>query len=184
MFGGNIIKRLTGAVKNGVVWGSAWFLLAMGVFGILRITNDNPVSWLDAIGMSLRIGIAGGVIGGAFAAAISLFYRGKRLSEISAVRFGLGGAVAGGLLMFAWLALGNVLTGGDIPWNDIGLDLIYATLFGGIAAGGSMWLAQREPTSADDIDAEPDRLGPGDPSPIFSDQRARTPEPVPRRERI
>jgi hypothetical protein len=164
MIGGSIIRRLAGAVRNGVVWGATWFGLAMVGFGVLRIVNDNPVSWLDAIGMSLRIGVVGGLTGGAFAAFISFFYRGRRLSEISPARFGIGGGIVALAFMMAWLGLGNLLTGGSIPpWEDINSDLFYATLFGGISAGASMWLAQRGSTVPDETEeAELQRLEPGE----------------------
>ena len=155
MIGGSIIRRLGGAVRNGVVWGAAWFGLAMAGFGFLKIVNDSPVSWLDAVGMSIRIGIVGGLTGGAFAAFISFFYRGRRVSEISPVRFGIGGGILALAFMMAWLGLGNLLTGGSIPpWQDINSDLLYATLFGGISAGASMWLAQRAPAGTEGMDDE------------------------------
>ena len=180
MFGGNIIRRLTGAVRNGVVWGAAWFALAMGVFGVLWIVKDNPVSWLDAIGMSLRIGVAGGLTGGAFSAFISFFYRGKRLSDISPTRFAIGGAIVAGLVMLAWLGLGNLFAGGQMPpWGDIDEDLLYATLFGGISAGASMWLAQRAPAGVDGSAGELDRLQAGDQAGAFNERTATVPESQP-----
>lgn len=176
MFGGNIIRRLGGAVRNGVVWGAAWFGLAMAGFGFLEITTDTTVSLLDAIGMSIRIGIVGGLTGGAFAAFISFFYRGKRLSDISPVRFAIGGGILALTFMMAWLGLGNLLTGGSVPpWEDINSDLLYATLFGAISAGASMWLAQRAPAASDGLE-EPDEhhaLNPGDHAPPFADRKSR-----------
>lgn len=79
----SIIRRVTGAAKNAVVWGAAWFILAMTVFGVSRVTGVGPahVSLLDAIGMSIRVGVMGGITGGAFSAFIGTFYRGRRLSE-------------------------------------------------------------------------------------------------------
>ena len=174
MIGGSIIRRLAGALRNGVVWGAAWFGLAMAGFGVLWLVKDNPVSLLDAIGMSIRIGIVGGLTGGAFAAFISFFYRGKRLSDISPVRFGIGGGIVALAFMMAWLGLGNLLTGGSVPpWQDINSDLFYATLFGGIAAGASMWLAQRAPALSDGGEDELDRLQPGEQSTAFTDRQAR-----------
>ena len=182
MIGGSIIRRLAGAVRNGVVWGAAWFGLAMAGFGVLRIVNDNPVSWLDAIGMSIRIGIVGGLTGGAFAAFISFFYRGKRLSEISPARFGFGGGIIALAFMMAWLGLGNLLTGGSVPpWEDINSDLFFATLFGGISAGASMWLAQRGASLPGGTEEELDRLQPGDDSAPFAARKARKSETQPAR---
>jgi hypothetical protein len=185
MIGGSIIRRLAGAVRNGVVWGAAWFGLAMVGFGALRILNDNPVSLLDAIGMSIRIGIVGGLTGGAFAAFISFFYRGKRLSEISPARFGFGGGIVALAFMMAWLGLLNLLTGGSIPpWKDIDSDLFFATLFGAISAGGSMWLAQRGAALPDETEAELHRLQAGDDPELFTKRTPSAAEPDPRRDRM
>lgn len=143
----NIVRRLTGAVKNGVVWGGAWFGLAFAtILGLRTIGVVVPpeIGVLDAIGMAIRIGIAGGVAGGVFAVFISLVYRGRRLSDISGVRFALGGAMVAELFMLAFFAIGGLVSGDGFPaLQDITSDLIIAAVFGGIAAGASMWLAQR-----------------------------------------
>ena len=176
MIGGNIIRRLGGAVRNGIVWGAAWFALAMVGFGVLRLIKDNPVSWLDAMGMSIRIGIVGGLTGGAFAAFISFFYRGKRLADISPVRFGIGGGIVALAFMMAWLGLGNLLTGGSIPpWEDVNSDFLFATLFGAISAGASMWLAQRDPSLPDATDEELGRLQSGPQFAPFTERKEKEP---------
>ena len=143
----NIVTRLAGAAKNGVVWGAAWFALAfVTIIGLRTIGVVVPatIGVLDAIGMAVRIGIAGGMAGGAFAVFISWFYRGRRLSEISPVRFALGGAVVAELFILAFFAIGNLASGDGFPaLRYILSDLVIAAAFGGIAAGASMWLAQR-----------------------------------------
>lgn len=142
----SIIRRVTGAAKNAVVWGAAWFTLAMAVFGVSHITGFGPahVSLLDAIGMSLRIGVMGGITGGAFSAFIGAFYHGRRLSEIDWVRFGVGGAIVGGFFVGTFLVSGNLLTGGALPaLRNILDDIIIGTGFGGVTAAATMWLAQR-----------------------------------------
>ena len=148
----NIVRRLTGAVKNGVVWGGAWFALAFVTVMGLRtagVVVPAEIGVLDAIGMAIRVGIVGGVAGGVFAAFISLAYGGRRLSDISGVRFALGGAMVAELFVLAFFAIGGLVSGDGFPaLGDILSDLIMAAAFGGIAAGASMWLAQRaEPRS-------------------------------------
>src|SRR5688572_15358272 len=104
----NIVRRLAGAVKNGVVWGAAWFALGfVTIIGLrtIGVAVAAEVSVLDAIGMAVRVGIFGGITGGVFAAFISLAYRGWRLSDISRVRFALGGAVVAELFMLAFFAI-------------------------------------------------------------------------------
>jgi hypothetical protein len=167
----SIMRRVTGAVKNAVVWGAAWFLLAMGVFGVARITGVGPdhVSLLDAIGMSMRIGVMGGITGGAFSAFIGTFYRGRRLSQIDLVRFGIGGAIFGGSFVGAFLLSANLLTGGGLSaLRYIVDDILIGTGFGGATAAATMWLAQRAERVSDGGDYEvehrdPERLKGADP---------------------
>jgi hypothetical protein len=148
----NIIRRLTGAVKNAIAWGVAWFALAFATILLLRtigVVVPPSVSALDALGMAIKFGVMGGITGGAFSIFISFFYRGRRLSQINWVRFALGGAVVAGVFVPSFLVLANVLTGGPIPpFDAIRGDIIFSALFGGIAAGASMWLAQRGETSS------------------------------------
>ena len=146
----DLVRRLTGAVKNGVVWGVSWFGLAfVTIIGLRTVGVMVPpeIGVLDAIGMAIRVGVAGGMAGGVFALCISQLYRGRRLSEISWVRFGLGGAVVAELFILAFFALGSLVSGDGFPaLEHILSDLVMAAAFGGISAGGSMWLAQRAET--------------------------------------
>jgi hypothetical protein len=143
----NIVRRLAGAAKNAVVWGVTWSALAFTtILGLRTVGVMVPpeIGVLDAVGMAIRVGSAGGIAGGVFAVLISLFYGGRRLSEISWVRFGVGGAVVAELFILAFFAIPGLLSGdGFPPLADIGSDLVMAAVFGGIAAGASMWLAQR-----------------------------------------
>lgn len=147
---GNFVRRLAGAVKNAVVWGVAWFTLAfVTIIGLRTIGVVVPaeIGVLDAIGMAVRVGVVGGIAGAAFAVFISLVYGGRRLSGISPVRFALGGAIVAELFILAFFAIGALASGDGFPaLADIRSDLIMAAAFGAIAAGASMWLAQREDT--------------------------------------
>jgi hypothetical protein len=167
MSSGNVRRFLFGAVKNGIVWGVAWFVLAFVTMMVLRtigVIVPATIGVLDAIGMAIRIGIVGGIAGGAFAAFISLFYRGRRLSEINWLRFGLGGAIVAELFMLAFFAITNLATGGGFPpLSDILSDLIIAPVFGGIAAGASMWLAQRAEAAPGEWEDAPAHVVGGDP---------------------
>ena len=161
----NSVRLLTGAVKNGVVWGAAWFALAFAtILGLRTIGVVVPpeIGVLDAIGMAIRVGIAGGMAGGVFALFIRLVYRGRRLSEIDPVRFGLGGAIVAELFILAFFAIGPLVTGDAFPaLADITSDLVIAAVFGGIAAGASMWLAQRAETRSIEGPEEHDSLHAG-----------------------
>jgi hypothetical protein len=167
MSSGTVRRRLAAAVRNAVAWGVAWFALAfVTILGLRTIGVIVPatIGVLDAIGMSIRVGFAGGLAGGAFAAFISLFYRGRRLSEINWVRFGIGGAIVAELFMLVFFAITNVGSGNGFPrLDDILSDLIIAAAFGGISAGASMWLAQRAEAVPGEGADEPAHLAGGDP---------------------
>ena len=173
-----LVRRLTGAAKNAVVWGAAWGALAfvtMFVMRTLGIVVPAHITALDMLGMAIKFGVVGGITGGAFALFISLAYRGRRLADISPLRFGLGGGLLAGLFVPTLLLTMNFVTGGGaLPFSAIGDDMLFSALFGGVAAGGSMWLAQRAAMRADDDSHEPAQLGEGD---------ARMPADAPARER-
>jgi hypothetical protein len=139
--------RLRAAFRNAVVWGVAWGALGSVVATIVRVLDQIPFGGavLDGIGMGVRIGFIGAIAGTAFFAFISLAYRGKRLSEISWLRFGVGGAVLAGLFVPAFLQAMNLLTGGSlVPWHLVMDDSVFSAVFGGITAAGTMILAQRD----------------------------------------
>jgi hypothetical protein len=167
MRSGSIRRRVVGAAKNGVVWGVAWFALAFVTILALRtlgVVVPASIGVLDAIGMAVRIGVVGGIAGGAFATFISLFYRGRRLSEINWVRFAIGGAIVAELFMLAFFAIANLASGDGFPaLANILDDLIIAPVFGGIAAGASIWLAQRAEAVSGEHAEEPELLAGGDP---------------------
>jgi len=167
MSAGNVRRLLTGVVRNGVVWGVAWFALAFVTILVLRtigVIVPATIGVLDAVGMGIRIGVVGGIAGGVFAAFIHWFYRGRRLSEINWVRFGLGGAIVAELFMLAFFAITNLASGSGFPrLDDILSDLVIAAVFGGIAAGGSMWLAQRAEPGPGEGEDVPAHLAGGDP---------------------
>jgi len=138
--------RLRAAFRNAVVWGVGWGAFGTVVATAMRLADRIPLGGaiLDGLGMGIRIGFMGALAGTAFFAYIAAAYRGKRLSEISWVRFGIGGAIVCGLFVPAFLQTMNLLTGGHlVPWNLVFDDLIFSAAFGGITAAGTMLLAQR-----------------------------------------
>lgn len=138
--------RLRAAFRNAVVWGVGWGALGTVIASAMRVADKIPLghALLDGLGMGIRIGIMGAIAGTAFFAFLAAAYRGKRLSEISWVRFGIGGAIVCGLFVPAFLQTMNVLTGGSmVPWHLVFDDLVFSVIFGGITAGGTMLLAQR-----------------------------------------
>jgi hypothetical protein len=138
-----IFRRLRGALGNAVVWGVGWFAIGLALFATLRVVGIVSSSWEVVIGFALRAGVIGGVAGGAFAGVIRLLYHGRRLSEISWVRFGIGGGVFAGLLLPLFIQTMRLLSGdGLLAWELLLDDALLTAAFGGVAAGGSMKFAQ------------------------------------------
>jgi hypothetical protein len=145
MFGDGGWRRLRGVVRNALVWGAGWSALSFGVFAILRLFGVFPnATWVQGLGLAARFGIVGAVAGGAFSTVIGLVYRGRRLRDISWVRFGIAGAVITGLFVPLFLQAMNLISGdGLVPWRLVLDDALWTAVFGGVVAGGSLKLAQR-----------------------------------------
>jgi len=133
-------------VRNAVVWGAAWGAAAfVTILGLRTIGVMVPASitWVDALGMAIRFGVVGGIAGAGFASVVRFIYRGRRIDDISAVRFAIGGALVAGIGVPLLMETLSVLTGGGItPWSLIRTDTIFSALFGGVVAGGTIKLAQ------------------------------------------
>jgi hypothetical protein len=138
-----ILRRLRGALGNALVWGVGWLVVGLVLFTTMRLVGIASWPWGDVIGYAIRAGILGGAAGGVFAGVISLLYQGRRLSEISWVRFGLSGAVFAGVALPLFLQTMNLLSGsGLIPWGQVLDDALVVGVLGGVVSGGSMKLAQ------------------------------------------
>ena len=114
---------------------------------------------------------------------MKLLYRGKRLSEISWVRFGIGAAVLTGLFVPAFLQTMNLVSGGElVPWSLVFDDLVFSAVFGGVTAAGTMLLAQRHeaahPVTVHELleRMERDVLGEGAPATYRKVERSRSSE--------
>jgi hypothetical protein len=163
----NIFRRLRGALGNAAVWGAAWAACAAVVFAALKVAGvlGASVIWLDAIMVAGRFGFMGGIVGGAFSLVIGLLYRGRRLSDLSAVRFGIRGGIMAGLFVPTFLTAARLLSGDTfLPLENLLTNGLLSAAFGAVAAGGSLMLAQRAQTllSGGSQDAL-HRLGSGNP---------------------
>jgi hypothetical protein len=167
----NILRRLRGALGNALAWGVGWFTAGFALFAALRVVGIFDYSWAEALVYALRAGIVGAATGGAFSVVIALLYKGRRLSELSWIRFGIGGGIVTGLFVPLFLQTMNLLSGdGLVPWELVLDDGLTMALFGGVAAGGSLKLAQLGdtllPGGAQD---QVDRLEDVDPSALSSE---------------
>jgi hypothetical protein len=171
----SFFRRLRGAIGNVFVWGAGWTVLALAVFAVLKVSGflSPEVIWIDGLGIAARLGVMGGIVGGAFSLAIGTLYRGRRLAEMSALRFGVGGGVMAGLFVPLFLQTMSVLSGGGLMAPGLLLDdAALAALFGAVAAGGSLRLAQRA-EHALPSSVEPGLVGAGDPLAGVGDADAR-----------
>ncbi|HJP86482.1 MAG TPA: hypothetical protein VJ852_10860 [Gemmatimonadaceae bacterium] len=146
MSDGSRFMRLRAALRNAVVWGVGWGAIGSAIATTMRFVQKVPLgnAILDGLGMGVRIAFIGALAGAAFFGFITLAYRGKRLREISWIRFGVGGAILAGLFVPAFLQTMNLVTGGSlVPWSLVFDDLVFSAAFGGITAAGTMLMAQR-----------------------------------------
>lgn len=147
-------RRLPAVLRNALTWGLAWALAGGGIAAVLTLIRPGPgveslVERLGVAGLAgavwgVRFGLAGAVIGTAFSGIVRLGYRGRRLADISPLRFTLLGALAGGVGVPLFLQTMNVLSGdGPVAWSLVTDDAVWATVFGAAVAGGSILLARR-----------------------------------------
>jgi hypothetical protein len=129
------------------------------------------LSFFAAVGLGIRLGIFGGIIGLLFATAVRFSYRGKRLADLSIGRFALLGGVVGGVGVPLVYQLLNILSGGAIPWKYLLGNIPFAAFVGAAAAAGSIWMARRAAASGE---RDPDRLDA--PAPFEDTPALRTPE--------
>lgn len=140
---GNILRRLRGALGNAVAWGACWAAVTLAVHVGLALVGDG-FSWSAAWREAVRNGFVGGIASVAFSGVVGWLYRGRRLSEISWVRFGAGGAVVAGLVLPAIMFIGRTISGdGPLSLEKWIASALAAAAFGGVAAGATMKLAQR-----------------------------------------
>jgi hypothetical protein len=142
----DMLRRLRGAFGNAVVWGAVWFTVSFVVAAlllVLGVISPGDSIWMALLSLPIRLGVLGFGAGGAFSLVISLLYGGRRLSEISWVRFGIGGGLATALFMPPFLQLLNILSGTrPIPWRLVLDDTPLMLLLGGVAAATTLRLAQ------------------------------------------
>jgi MFS family permease len=154
-------RTLRAILRTALLWSAAWALAGGAIMATLALFDPNPgiESLPERLGMTIfagvawgvRFGLAGAVIGAVFSAVIRLGYRGRRLADINPVRFALLGAVVGGVGVPLYLQTMNLLTDGrPIAWSLVTDDGVWASVFGAVAAAGSIVLARR----ADRLSAE------------------------------
>ena len=150
----NRSRQVRAVLRTAALWGAAWTVAGGAIVFALALFDSpsaagSPVQRLgaaivSAMAWGVRFGIAGVVIGAAFAGLIRFGYRGRQLADINPVRFTLLGAVIGGVGVPLYLQMMNVLSGGGpIAWNLVTDDAMWAAPFGAVVAAGTILLARR-----------------------------------------
>lgn len=138
-------RRLRAVIGNAIVWGGIWFLAGCAWYWGLRLTGlvTENTTFVNMVGVALRIGIAGAVASTVFSLLISVLYKGRALRDISWMRFGLGGGVVSTAFILGMMFIPRWLGGEPIlsPADWVG-DAFITAVFGTIAAGGTMKVAQ------------------------------------------
>jgi hypothetical protein len=139
------LKRLRGAIGNALVWAITWTGAAAAFLLLAILLSDMPPGVNPFRGFWRVAGMFGGMgflCGGAFSLYLGLIGRSKRLDELGAIRYGVRGGVASGLVLpfFALLVRGP----GDFPfWAMTFYQSSIAMVLGGISAFATVKLAQR-----------------------------------------
>jgi hypothetical protein len=136
------LRRLRAIALNGLVWGGAWFL---GVMTMATTANfiDGRGFLVDGWELAVPGGILFAVTGAAFSTVITLVLRGRKLSELNWIRFGLGGGVVSFLFLPTLVSVLRALSGDDmLPFTKLLGTGALGFMFGGVAAAGTLKLAQ------------------------------------------
>lgn len=161
------MRRLRGAAGTAVVWGAAWAAVGFVIATALNLTGfGSSGPWYDSLAVAARLGFMGGIVGVVFSSVIRLVYPGRELSDINVKRFGAGAAIVAGVFVPGFIVVARWLSGdAALPFMPLFGNGLLAAVCGGVAASGSLWLAQRASMvrpnrDIDEIGSsdEPDRL--------------------------
>lgn len=143
MAGGNLLRRVRGLIGNAMVWGTGWAVLSFAILLVMRPFGFGPHTWLDLVKGCAMFGVMGAISGTAFSTFIAWWFRGRRLSQISWLRFGIGGGIVTGLFVPAWIVLMRFLSG-DAPlaFQHLFTNGLVGLAFGGASAAVTMKVAQ------------------------------------------
>ena len=138
-----LFRVARGVIGNAVVWGAGWSAAILAVSGFMVLVG-NPTSWHETWQLAARLGVVGGLAGGAFSTFVGLVYRGRSLAEIRWVRFGIGGGVVAGIFVPTLMLVGRTISGnGPLAFGRYFSSGLVAAAFGTVAAAISIKLAQR-----------------------------------------
>ena len=136
------LRRLRAIALNGLVWGGAWFA---GVMTMATVAEFIDGRGFHIAGWELAVpgGILFGLAGVAFSTVIALVLRGRKLSELDWIRFGLGGGVVSFFFLPTLVSVLRALSGDEmLAFTKLLGTGALGFMFGGVAAAGTLKLAQ------------------------------------------
>lgn len=160
------LKRLKAAVTLGGLWGAASGAVASACSGVLQLLGGG-LAWDLLLQAALQFGLAGFLVGTAFARALLEFELRGFLGRVEGWRMGVWGALMGGVLAPVVLVLGagSALLGGlglglaSVVGAAVGSSL--STFTSSVARTTSVELAEAEAARAI-ASAPADGLSPND----------------------
>ena len=141
-----LLKRLRGAFGNALVWAIGWGGVGGVLMSLWYLLSVNPSASPIQLPVMPFIRLFAGIgflSGGAFSLYLGVAGRNKRLDELSAIRIGLGGAVAAALVLPIY-GVAVFGTPGDFRlWADVLIPSSIAFVLGGATAFSTVKIAQR-----------------------------------------
>lgn len=139
-----IFRRIRGAIGNALVWAAGWAAGSLVLSTLSFFVIAPPVSFLPfALVAAVNSAALGFLGGGAFSVYLGIVGRNKRLEELNATRFGLGGAVVAGAFVPVFTTLLFGVGGLSMPLAATVTMTGMAALMGGVTAFGTIKIAQR-----------------------------------------
>jgi hypothetical protein len=136
------LRRLRAIALNGLVWGGAWFV---GVMTLATTANvlEGRGPLIDGWELAVPGGILFAAAGVAFSTVVTLVLRGRRLSELNWVRFGLGGGVVSFVFLPTLVSVLRALSGDEmLAFTKLLGTGALGFMFGSVVAAGTLKLAQ------------------------------------------
>ena len=140
----HVLRRIRAVAANAAVWGGAWFLGVMGLTAIAGIFGSNGrEAWRESLELAAQGGVLFSVAGAAFSTFIIFAFRGRQLSGIRWVRFGIGGGIVSALFLPTFISVARFMSGDNmLPLTKLLSTGLLGLVFGSIAAAGTLRLAQ------------------------------------------
>lgn len=144
----SFVRRVRGAIGNGLVWAGAWMLGKLAVLVIAILDPGIGLPLWPTVPLVLTSAAATGFINGLlFSAAFALYNRSRSLEEIRPLRTGILGLGAGAVVPTIQFAV-LVAAGFAVPPSAIAFGLLVGGVLGCATAVGSLRLAQSARPSA------------------------------------